>query len=187
LLSLCYHKDMSAIHFKAPLLKPNAMVDVGPDPVITLPKAASTKLSSRSTTLVNGIINGRRFFAALEPDGQGSHWFTVDKTLGKAARVAMGDTADIEIDPIPVKEWPEPKVPADLKKAIAADKQIQALWEDITPMARWDWVRWVDTVKLVETRRERPERLCSMLRSGKRRPCCFNRSAQTPPKVAEPL
>lgn len=178
---------MSTITFQATLSKPNALIDLGPNPVITLPKPASAKLSSRSTILVNGTINGRKFFAPLEPDGNGSHWFTIDKTLGKAAKIAMGDTANLEIDPIPVKEWPEPKVPADLKKAIAADKQIQTLWEDITPMARWDWVRWVDTVKLAETRRERPERLCSMMRSGKRRPCCFNRAAQTPPKAAELL
>ncbi len=175
------------ITFKVPLAKPDALIDVGPDPVIILPKAASAKFTSRSTILVNGTINGHKFFAPLEPDGNGSHWFTIDKTLGKAAKVALGDTAEIEMDPIPVKEWPEPKVPADLKKAIDADKQVKVLWTDITPMARWDWVRWVDTVKLAETRKERPERLCSMMRSGKRRPCCFNLAAQTPPKTAELL
>jgi uncharacterized protein YdeI (YjbR/CyaY-like superfamily) len=99
----------------------------------------------------------------------------------------MGDTIDFEIEPIPVKEWPEPKVPADLKKALWADPHTHSLWDNLTPMARWDWVRWTDTVKLAETRRERPEKLCSMLRAGKRRPCCFNRAARTPPKEAELL
>jgi hypothetical protein len=54
-------------------------------------------------------------------------------------------------------------------------------------MARWDWLNWMDAVKLAETRKERPKKLVSMLKGGKRRPCCFNRAARTQPKVAELL
>ena len=79
------------------------------------------------------------------------------------------------------------KMPADLKKALTADSQAHALWLDITPMARWDWLNWMGSVKLPKTLRERPEKLCSMLKAGKRRPCCFNRAIQMPPKNAEPL
>lgn len=127
--------------------------------------------------MVEGTINGSRFRAVLEPDGKGSHWFRVDKTMRKAARADAGDTVTLAIEP--AREWPEPKVPADLKKALAAVSQAHALWMDITPMARWDWIRWIGAGKLPETRRRRTEKACSMLKAGKRRPCCFDRTQCT--------
>jgi hypothetical protein len=146
--------------------------------LIKLPKEQSLKLPSRGTVMVEGTLNAHAFTVALEPDGQGSHWFAVGGSLG----VKNGDEAAIELKP--TKLWPEPEVPADIKKALAADPEAQAHWEDITPMARWDWLRWVDTVKQAETRKLRPQKLCSMLKAGKRRPCCFNRAMFTKPKVA---
>lgn len=102
--------------------------------------------------------------------------------MRKAARVNEGDTVILEVKP--TKAWPEPEVPANLKNALAADPQAQALWIYITPMARWDWINWMGSVKLPATLRERPEKLCSMLKAGKRRPCCFNRALLMPPKCA---
>lgn len=176
---------MSAIRFKAKLYRPDATAKIGPWTLLTLPKSASAKLRTRGMTMVEGTINGFRFRAVLEPDGQGSHWFRVNKAMREAARVDVGDTVTLEIEPARV--WPAPQVPTDLKNALAADPQAHALWIDITPMARWDWINWMDAVKLLETRRERPEKLCSMLKAGKRRPCCFNRTLLTLPKSAEPL
>ena len=102
-----------------------------------------------------------------------------------AAGVGVGDTIALEIEP--TKVWPEPEVPMDLKNALATDPQAHALWEDITPMARWEWINWMDIVKQNETRKVRPEKLCSMLKSGKRRPCCFNRALLATPRSAELL
>ena len=83
--------------------------------------------------MVEGTINDFRFQAALEPDGKGSHWFKLDKTMRKAVGADAGDTVMLAIEP--VKEWPEPNVPADLKNALAAVPQAQALWMEITPGA----------------------------------------------------
>jgi hypothetical protein len=168
---------MPTIRFEAKLYEPDA--------VLTLPKSASAKLPSRGMALVEGTVNGSRFRVVLQPDGQGSHWFTVDKAMRQAAGIDLGDTAALAIEP--TKVWPEPAVPADLKKALATDSRANALWLDITPMARWDWLNWMGSVKLPKTLRERPEKLCSMLKAGKRRPCCFNRAILMPPKSAEPL
>lgn len=176
---------MSAIRFKAKLCKPDVTANIGPGALLTLPKEASAKLPSRGMTIVEGTINNVRFRAVLQPDGQGSHWFRVNKTMRQAAGVDVGDIVKLEIEP--TKVWPEPKVPAELKNVLAADPQAQAQWTDITPMARWDWLNWMGSVKLPKTLRERPEKLCSMLKSGKRRPCCFNRALRTPPKSAELL
>ncbi len=67
----------------------------------------------------------------------------------------------------------EPRVSADLRKALAADAQAKIIWLDITPVARRDWISWIDSAKQPETRRRRIEQTCSKLVAGKRRPCCY--------------
>ena len=70
-------------------------------------------------------------------------------------------------------EAPEPKVPTDLRKALAAATKAKTQWEDLTPIARRDFVSWIESAKQPETRQRRIERACSMLAEGKRRPCCY--------------
>jgi len=121
--------------------------------------------------MVEGIINGFPFRTALEPDGKGRHWLKVNKALQAAAGADAGDTAMVEITR--VGEEPEIRVPMDLLEALAATPRAQALWAEITPMARRDWIRWVTSPKQEETRSHRIESGCDMLTKGKRRPCCF--------------
>jgi uncharacterized protein YdeI (YjbR/CyaY-like superfamily) len=76
-------------------------------------------------------------------------------------------------------------VPQDLATALAtAPERIQDLWKDITPMARWEWVRWVNATQNPETRKRRVEVSISKMSSGKRRPCCFNLAACTDPNLS---
>ena len=131
--------------------------------------------------MVDGTINGFHFQAALEPDGKGSHWFRVNKTVREPA-ADTGDTVTLAIEP--VREWPQPKVPVDLKKAMVSAPQVRKVWRDITPIAQWDWIRWIGSTKEPETRRRRIEKACAMLKDGKRRPCCFNRNLCTEPYVS---
>jgi hypothetical protein len=168
---------MSTISFEAPLFKHDAIGEADPGALLTLPKDASEKLPSKGMTMVKGSINGFDFQAALEPNGEGSHWFKVSKTMLNGAGAKVGDTVTLIIEP--TKEWPEPKVPTDLKEVLAADPEAHAIWTDITPMARWDWIRWVGAVKQQETRKRRVDSVCSRLSAGKRRPCCFDRTQCT--------
>jgi len=62
---------------------------------------------------------------------------------------------------------------ADLRTALAAAPKAKAQWEDLTPIARRDFMSWIDSAKQAETRRRRIERACDMLAAGKRRPCCY--------------
>ena len=64
-------------------------------------------------------------------------------------------------------------VPADLKKALTSDSQALTAWEDITPLARNEWICWIESAKKAETRSRRIEWGCSSLKDGKRRPCCW--------------
>ena len=65
------------------------------------------------------------------------------------------------------------KVPEDLRKTLISDTAALAQWEDITPLARNEWICWVENAKHLETRNHRIERTRSELKEGMRRPCCW--------------
>ena len=65
------------------------------------------------------------------------------------------------------------KVPTDLRKALISSQAALAVWEDITPLARNEWICWVTSGKKMETRSIRIEKTLSKLKGGMRRPCCW--------------
>jgi len=65
------------------------------------------------------------------------------------------------------------ELPADFERALISDATVLAAWEDITPLARNEWICWITSAKKAETRSRRIEWGCSNLRDGKRRPCCW--------------
>jgi Bacteriocin-protection, YdeI or OmpD-Associated len=65
------------------------------------------------------------------------------------------------------------ELPADLRDALASDEKALAAWEDITPLARNEWICWTITVKQQKTRDEHVKRVVSELKEGMRRPCCW--------------
>jgi len=65
------------------------------------------------------------------------------------------------------------KVPADLREALTSDSKAFAAWENLTPLARNEWICWVTFVKKDETRNEHVKRTISELKEGMRRPCCW--------------
>jgi hypothetical protein len=157
---------------------------LGGSTILRLPEKASVKLPSRGQVAVHGTINGHEFETVLEPDGNFGHWMKIDRTLRERAALRVGDSATLDIES--VKEWPEPSVPQDLRTALAASPQkIQGLWKEITPMARWEWVRWVNATPNPETRKRRVEVSISKMKSGKRRPCCFNLASCTDPNLSK--
>ena len=162
------------IRFKARLLRPDISGKAASWTFLVLPKGASAKLPTRNQTTVRGTLNGQPFRATLEPDGQRSHWLKVSRKLREAARASAGDTVTLEI--APAGREAESRMPADLRKALAATPKARAVWADITPVARRDWIQWITTAKQAETRARRVRNACQMLAGGKRRVCCFDRS-----------
>ena len=161
------------VRFKARLLRPAKPANAD-WAFLVLPQAASNRLPARSQVSVDGTFGAVPFQATLEPDGQGSHWLKVGKPLLDAAGVVAGDTVALNV--APVAEEPEPAVPPDLRKALDANPAASATWDDITPLARRDWIQWMTSGKKAETRVKRIASGCDMLASGKRRACCFDRS-----------
>lgn len=68
---------------------------------------------------------------------------------------------------------PTHKLPSDFKKAITSDPKVLAVWEDITPLARNEWICWVTSAKQAETRDRRIAVGLDKMRKGMRRPCCW--------------
>lgn len=173
---------MLQINFETKLFNINSWI------ILKLPEEASAKLPSRGMTMVKGTINGIPFKTLLEPDGvygQGkkpSHWFSPDKKLLADAHAQVGDIVSVALEV--TKEWIEPEVPMDLQKALSMSPKAEALWKDITPMARWDWIRWIRAVKTPETREKHIRVALDKLNKGMRRPCCFNRNLCSDPSVS---
>lgn len=67
----------------------------------------------------------------------------------------------------------EPQAPSDLREALEATPLALAPWRDITPIARRDFITWIESAKQPATRQHRIEVTCSKLVSGQRRPCCY--------------
>jgi hypothetical protein len=162
------------IRFKAKLSRPAATAKADSWTFLVLPRDVSAKLPSRGMVTVQGTFNGVRFRATLAPDGQRSHWLKVTRKLRETARADAGDIVTLEIAPL--DKEPEPRVPADLRRALAAAPKARELWTNITPIARRDWIQWIESAKRKATRARRIENACAMLAAGKRRVCCFDRS-----------
>ena len=52
------------------------------------------------------------------------------------------------MNPKPVGEESKPKVPTDLRQALAAAPMAKAKWSDLTPIARRDFISWIRSCHL---------------------------------------
>ena len=171
-------KHKATVRFEAPVST------IESEAVVILPKAQSARLPSRGQVAVTGTFNGVAFRTVLEPDGVAGHWMRIPEVLAREAD--MGSTATAKLEMVVAADWPEPVVPQDLASALTrAPSTIRDLWADITPMARWEWVRWVNATSNPATRDRRVEVSISKMEAGKRRPCCFNLAACTDPDLSK--
>lgn len=155
---------------------------IGDRHIVLLPEDASSALPSRGQVAVDAELNGHRLSAVLEPDGRKGHWIALDEQVCEALSLADGTAVTGAVNP--TKTWPEPDVPQDLKSALEQASDLDETWPSLTPMARWEWVRWVRSTKSPSTRERRVEVSISKLRDGKRRPCCFDLSSCTDPELS---
>jgi len=155
---------------------------IGDRLIVRLPHDASQALPSRGQVAVEGRLNGQPFATVLEPDGRKGHWIAV--TEFSRAALGLEDGAPVTVDVTPTKAWPEPNIPEDLVAALDDAPDLADTWDSLTPMARWEWVRWVKATKNPTTRGRRVEVSISKLRDGQRRPCCFDLSSCTDPELS---
>ncbi|MGY4719017.1 YdeI/OmpD-associated family protein [Naumannella cuiyingiana] len=169
--------QQTVVRFDAPL------ESVGTQTLARLPADASAELPSRGQVSVAGTLGDQEFRTVVEPDGERGHWLRIPAELQRRAGVGPGDRATFEL--VPTRDWPEPDVPGDLAEALsAASPKVAEKWRDITSMARWEWVRWVNATASAKTRASRIEKTVAKLDGEHRRPCCFNLAACTDPEVS---
>ena len=179
--------DTSAVRFEARVLGVPVVGDDGERLIVRLPEDASRMLPSRGQVSGVGSIRAgadgdpRPFETVIEPDGLRGHWLDVAAALGSD----VADGGEVSVELRPSGEWPEPDVPADFAEALADAPDSAETWRDITPMARWEWVRWINSTSVVKTRERRIEVGLSKLEAGKRRPCCFDLSSCTDPELSK--
>ena len=168
---------IESIHFEAELF------ELKDQAILRLPEDESAKLPSRGQVAVHGTINGHEMRTVLEPDGRRGHWLRIDAGLQNAAKIGAGDSATLKLEV--AQDWPEPDVPNDLAVALStAPRKVKDKWKDITPMARWEWIRWINETRNLETRALRIEKTMSKLDGKHRRPCCFDLTACTDPELS---
>jgi hypothetical protein len=86
---------------------------------------------------------------------------------------------------IEIKTGVNHRVPQDLRKLLTQKAQVRSLWNDLTPLARNEWICWLTIVKKAETRKEHLKRLPEDLLRGKRRPCCWPGCPHRRPSAAK--
>lgn len=158
------------------------ILDINKQAILRLPKNISQTLPSKGQVMIEGTINGLEFKEPLEPDGNGSHFLKLTDKLLANLKIKTADTIKLEF--APTKDWPDPIIPSDLKTALQSNHIAQTTWAKITPMAKWDWIRWIRGTKSDKTHKRRIEVAISKLKSGMRRPCCFNRTECTYPNLS---
>lgn len=65
------------------------------------------------------------------------------------------------------------ETPEDLNVILSSNSDLLEKWNNLTPLARNEWICWVTIVKKEETRIEHLHRLSEDLLKGKKRPCCW--------------
>ena len=148
--------------------------------IVRIPKEQSDKFTSRGQVMVEGLINNQHFVTPLEPDGKFGHWFNLNDIDPKANY--SHSPIDLKINQISL--WDEPNVPNDIKKALNSDQNVLKLWKTITPMARWEWIRWINSTASADTRSKRIRVALDKMNKGERRPCCWNRNLCSEPAVS---
>jgi hypothetical protein len=148
------------------------IIKIGDTTLLRIPTELSNQLPSRGLVMVDVDINQYQFKAALEPDGKKGHWLMLDAKVLKAIKAKVGQEVSINVEV--TKDWIEPNIPADLDQELKHDTEILKLWGLITPAARWEWIRWINATKNIDTRNKRIQVGFDKLRKGSKRPCCFN-------------
>ena len=171
-------KAAPAVRFEATLYA------IGGPAILRLPEKAGNQLPPRGQVAVQAAVNGHAWQTVAGPDGESGRWVRIDAKQQRAAALRAGDTAEVGL--VSLGDGPEPKVPRDLQAALAAaPDKIQELRKDITPMARWEWVRRVNATRNPGTRQRRVEVGISKMPSRKCRPCCFSLAACTGPDLSK--
>ena len=156
------------------------LIDVRGHTLVQVPSEISELLPSKGMVMVEGTIEGHKFILPLEPDGFFGHWFELNQDLMDQ----LDDAVSYSFSISPIEEWQEPIIPKDILDEINLEG-VFLEWDDVSVKAKWDWIRWIRFTKNPETRARRIDIMCSKLKNGDKRPCCFDRTRCTVTEVSK--
>lgn len=134
---------------------------------IDLPFDVAKAWGSRGRVSVKGTINGFAFRSSIFPNGNGTHHMMVNKAMKEGAAAGAGDSVSVVLEPDTAERTIA--VPADLKRAVKANRAAASLFDQLSPSCRKEYVEWIDSAKREETRKTRITKAVEMLAAGKRR------------------
>ncbi|MEK6985162.1 MAG: YdeI/OmpD-associated family protein [Candidatus Thermoplasmatota archaeon] len=133
---------------------------------VILPFDAVALWGSKGALKVKGTMNAAPFRSSIFPNGDGTHHIMMNKALLETAKAGLGDTVAFAMEPdTDERDYP---MPADMAKAVGANKKAAATWEGFPPSARKLYVEWVEGAKRSETRTGRIAKAKELLAEGKR-------------------
>ncbi|HEX8096661.1 MAG TPA: YdeI/OmpD-associated family protein [Pyrinomonadaceae bacterium] len=133
---------------------------------IRIPFDVQKVFGSRARVPVRGTINGFPFRGSAFPMGGGHHYMTVNREIRAGAQVKAGDTVSVvmERDTEPRTITP----PADLARALKANKDARAAWDELSYTHKKEYAQAVEGAKKPETRQRRVEKAVAELTAGKK-------------------
>lgn len=152
--------------------------------IIRLPEDISQSLPSRGMVMAQLQVHDLEFVIPLEPDGQGGHWFELDSETLENLDLTLSTCETLAFSIEAQKDWTSPALAQDIHQAFVHHHVLKT-WTTLTPKAQWQWVRWIRFTKNPDTRLKRIMTACSMLSSGKKRPCCFDQTRCTVTDVSK--
>jgi hypothetical protein len=131
--------------------------------LVAVPPEAAATLGLQGMPKIQAVIAGQPYRGSLMPMGDGTYCLGVLKSIRETAGVVFGDTVEVllELDTEPRKVEP----PADLARAIAADKKMAANWEKLSFTNKKEMARSLEEAKKVETRERRLKAAIAKLRA----------------------
>jgi hypothetical protein len=151
--------------FSAKLVR---MEDVGTWTYLVVPFDVEKAFGRGGPVKVTGTLAGVPFRSSLLPNGDGSHFLVVTKSVRDKAKVKVGDRVKVAVD---VDAAPRSvEAPPDLAKALAKSKAAKQAWEAFAPSHRKAYVEWIVEAKRSGTRAGRIERAVTMMAENKTLP-----------------
>jgi hypothetical protein len=153
---------MAAREFRAKLAR---FEGVGTWTYLNVPFDVEKAFGKGGQIKVKGMVNGVSFRSSLMPDGDGSHFLVVNKSIRDKARVKVGDRVQVVLESDSAARVIE--APPDLAKALGRNKTARAAWDAFAASHKKAYVEWITSAKRDETRARRIEKAVTMMAEKK--------------------
>lgn len=131
---------------------------------LPIPPAVAKAFGTKARVPVCGTINGFPFRTSLLPEGDGTHAMPVNKEMLKGARISVGQSVVVVIEPDTAPRTVD--VPDDMRRTLAKSRH-EKIFDALSYSKRKEFVDWIEQAKRPETRANRLEKMLALLADGR--------------------